>query len=158
VLTIGKIQGGSAFNVIPPDVFMQGTVRTFDGGVQALFEERVPELIRGIASAMRARAEVDFHLATPAVVNDSKMAAFVRDVAVRIVGERRVKTPESTMGGDDMAIFLDASPGCYFFVGTANPAKDCDRPHHHPEFNIDEDALPIGVRILVEATLELLRR
>ncbi|MCC7103770.1 MAG: amidohydrolase [Chloroflexi bacterium] len=158
VLTIGRIQGGSAFNVIPSDLFLQGTVRTFDGGVQALFEERVPELIKGIAGAMRATAEVDFHLATPAVVNDPKMAALVRDVAVSIVGERRVRTPDSTMGGDDMAIFLNASPGCYFFVGTANPAKDCDRPHHHPQFNIDEDALPIGVRILAQAALELLRR
>jgi amidohydrolase len=60
------------------------------------------------------------------------------------------------MGGEDMSFFLQAVPGCYFFIGSANPEKGIDVPHHHPEFQIDEDALAVGTRVIVQAVVDYL--
>jgi amidohydrolase len=75
-------------------------------------------------------------------------------VAARVVGEERVVRPEPTMGGEDMAIYFEKVPGCFVFVGSANPARGLDQPHHSPRFDFDEDALGIGCAFLVAAAEE----
>ena len=86
------------------------------------------------------------------------MAELVQRAAIASVGEQNVSsgTEVMTTGSDDMAYFLQSAAGCYFVVGTCNAEKEANYPHHHPRFNIDEDALPIGVEVLTRAALDFL--
>ncbi len=90
-------------------------------------------------------------------MNDPRIAALARVVAGRVVGEANVAEPQRTMGGEDMSLYLERVPGCYVFIGSANPARGLTEPHHSPSFDFDEDALPIGCSFLVEAAMELLK-
>jgi amidohydrolase len=119
---------------------------------------RLGELAQGIAGAMRAQVEYEVREGTPACVNDAEITDLVRRAAVATV------SPEHLPGGDqrqpvsdDMALFLRAAPGCYFLVGAGNPARGITAPHHNTHFDIDEDALPIGVEVLARAALTYLR-
>ncbi len=92
--------------------------------------------------------ELTAQMADPAVINDAKVAEMAHRVAARVVGAERVLAPEPTMGGEDMSVYFERAPGCFVFVGSANPARGLDRPHHSPYFDFDEDALPIGADFL----------
>jgi metal-dependent amidase/aminoacylase/carboxypeptidase family protein len=84
------------------------------------------------------------------VINDSRIAELVRGVAESVVETSAGIVPEcQTMGGEDMSFFLQEVPGCYFFLGSANPKKNLAYPHHHPRFDFDETALGIGVEMFV---------
>lgn len=156
VVSITSFQGGSSWNIVPGDVQLRGTVRTFTNELQAQMRERIDTLLRGITLGMRAEYELTYRQACPAVVNDPRMADLGRQVARREFGERQVVVPRQTMGGDDMSYFLQRAPGVYYLVGTRNTARGFDVPHHHPRFDLDESALPVGVRLLAASALELL--
>ena len=96
--------------------------------------------------------------ACPACINDTAMADFVTEVARRVVGAQNTRGESRTMGADDMSLFLDAVPGCYFFVGSANHERGLDSPHHSPTFDFDERALDIGVQMLSNVALDFLGR
>jgi amidohydrolase len=156
VVSITSFQGGSSWNIVPGEVQLRGTVRTFTNELQAQMRERIDTLLRGITLGMRAEYELTYRQACPAVVNNARMANLGRQVARREFGERQVVVPEQTMGGDDMSYFLQRAPGVYYLVGTRNTACGYDAPHHHPRFDIDESALPVGARLLAASALELL--
>jgi amidohydrolase len=156
VVSITSFQGGSSWNIVPGEVQLRGTVRTFTNQLQAQMRERIDMLLRGITLGMRAEYELTYRQACPAVVNDARMADLGRQVARREFGERQVVVPEQTMGGDDMSYFLQRAPGVYYLVGTRNTARGLDAPHHHPRFDLDESALPVGARLLAASALELL--
>jgi amidohydrolase len=118
---------------------------------------RLLRIATGVAEAFRCRAEVAVTNGNPAVINDPEVAALARRAALRVVGEERVVEPVPTMGGEDMAIYFEKAPGCFVFVGSANPAKGLVHDHHNPRFDFDEDALTIGCQFLVEAAEEALR-
>jgi amidohydrolase len=157
VLTIGSLRGGEAFNVIPDEVVLLGTLRTFDAEVRASLPERIQRIAGGVAGGLGCRAEVEVKNGNPAVVNHERAAEVARRAAVAVVGEKNVVVPEPTMGGEDMAIYFEQVPGCFVFVGSANPAKGFDQPHHSPRFDFDEDALAIGAEFLVRVAEESLR-
>jgi amidohydrolase len=156
VVTIGAIHGGQAFNVIPEEVTLTGTIRTFDPELRRSMPERITRLASGIASGLQCRAEVEVKTGNPAVVNDAAVAALARRAAARVVGEQDVVVPEPTMGGEDMAIYFERVPGCFVFIGSANPALGLDQPHHSPRFDFDEGALAIGCEFLLQAAEEAL--
>ena len=91
-----------------------------------------------------------------AVMNDPRVAALARRAAVRVVGEDKVIEPEPTMGGEDMSVYMKQVPGCFVFVGSANPERGLDHAHHSPRFDFDEAALAIGCEFLVQAAHEAL--
>ena len=157
VLTVGSIHGGQAFNVIPDEVTLTGTLRTFDAELRRSLPERVTRIASGVASGLQCRAEVEVKPGNPAVINDASVAELAARAAARVVGEASVVSPEPTMGGEDMAIYFERSPGCFVFVGSANPARGLDQPHHSPRFDFDEDALAIGCEFLLQAAEEALR-
>ena len=157
VVTVGSIHGGQAFNVIPDEVTLTGTIRTFDAKLRAEMPERIRRIASGVASALQCTAEVEVRPGNAAVVNDPAVAALARRAAVRVVGEEHVVEPEPTMGGEDMAVYFERVPGCFVFVGSANPGRGLDQPHHSPRFDFDEAALGIGCQFLVEAAEEALR-
>jgi amidohydrolase len=159
VITIGKIQAGTAFNIIPETAEMHGTMRSFTREQRAKLLRRISEVAQGVASAMGGSCDVEIIDGCPPCVNNASMTEVVRGAAIAAVGEKDVDASEAVLstGSDDMACFLDAVPGCYFIVGAKNPAKGADYPHHHPRFNIDEDALPVAVEVLSRAALDFLK-
>ena len=152
VITVGVIQAGTAPNVIPERALLAGTVRTFDEQLRQDLARRVEEVAVGVAHAMRAEATCTYDWGYPVVVNEPAMAELVREVAREVVGAERLVEQEQGMFGEDFAYFLQQRPGCFFNLGTRNEAKGLTSGHHHPRFDIDEDALPIGVEMLVRVT------
>ncbi len=159
VITIGIIQAGTAFNIIPESAEMHGTMRAFSAEHRSKLVRRISEVAQGIATAMGGSCEIEVIDGCPPCVNDSTVTEIVHNAAVATVGEKEVDDGEEVMttGSDDMACFLQAVPGCYFIVGAKNEQKGANYPHHHPRFNIDEDALPIGVEVLSRAAMDFLK-
>ncbi len=148
VVTVGSFHAGKANNVIAHSAQMTGTVRYFDPGLDGFFGKRVEEIIAGICHSHGATYHLDYWQLYPAVINDGKIADLVRSVAEQVVEPNIGVVPNcQTMGGEDMSFFLQEIPGCYFFLGSANPTLDLAYPHHHPRFDFDETALSMGVEM-----------
>jgi len=156
VLGFGRIHGGTQFNIIPPEVELHGNLRTLDEEVRSFVLRRVEEVATSVAAGMRGQAEFRHVRGIPAVVNDPEVAGVVASIASRVVGQKNVLEVNPIMVGDDASLFLRQAPGCYFLVGAANEDKGIGAPHHNPEFDLDEEALPIATRILAEAALHYL--
>ncbi|RMF23419.1 MAG: amidohydrolase [Cyanobacteria bacterium J083] len=150
VVTVGEFQAGRALNVIADTARLSGTVRYFNPKLEEQISQRVEEIIAGVCQAHGAKYNLDYWQLYPVTINHPEMADLVRSVALEVVETPLGVVPEcQTMGGEDMSFFLQQVPGCYFFLGTANPAKGLDYPHHHPRFDFDETALAMGVEIFV---------
>jgi amidohydrolase len=148
VVTVGHIQGGNVRNVIPDEVRLQGTVRTFDPGLRQTIPRRLERIARAICAAFGGDCDLEYRFGYPPLVNDAGMAEVVRAAAREVVGEEHVVVAPQVMGAEDMSYFLESVPGCFFRIGSANAARGLTRPHHNPSFDFDEDALPIGVEVL----------
>ena len=149
VVTVGLIQAGTVSNVIPETGRLEGTVRTYDPELRELLARRVQEVATGIAHAMRAECVCHYQFGYPSVVNDTVMTELVASVAREVVDPDRVILGEQGMGGEDFAYFLQHVPGCFFRVGTRNDERGLIYGHHHPRFDIDEAALPLGIELFV---------
>ncbi|HEX2172681.1 MAG TPA: amidohydrolase [Dehalococcoidia bacterium] len=147
-VTIGRIQGGTAYNIIPDQVELAGTVRAFDPALRQYLIDRVEALVAAVCAAQRAEYTFRPLFGCPAVRSDDQVAELVRAAAADVVGPDRVVIPDQTMGGDDVAFFLDAVPGCYFFLGGADPKVGVGPSHHRGDFDIDESCLPLGTAVL----------
>ena len=158
VVTVGMIHGGVAFNVIPETVSLAGTIRAYDMALRDYLVKRAEETVRGICLAAGADYAFDVRFCCPPIVNDEAVTATMRQVAEEAIGPQNVVTAEQTTTGDDVAYFHQQAPGCYFLVGAGNPEKGLDKPHHHPRFDFDEDALPIAVELLAKGAVEVLGR
>ncbi len=156
VVTVGAFHAGGAFNVIADTAELTGTFRSFDDATHELLMRRIREVAEGAARAMGATAEVDVRPITSTTVNDAQAAEFVRADAMAVLGSERVEPEQFTMGAEDMSEFLKHVPGCFFFLGSRNDAKGFNAPHHNPHFDIDEDALPLGVAILAQSAARYL--
>ncbi len=157
VVTVGRIQGGDNFNIIPESVELSGTVRTFDDDVWAAAPEQVKRVVTHAAKSCSCDAQIEFERMMRPTVNDAEMAELVRDEAREVVGADNI-VDERTMGGEDFSEVLARVPGCYFFVGSRNEETGKVHPHHSPYFDIDEAALPIGVRMLAGVAARYLSR
>ncbi len=156
VVTVAMINGGTAHNIIPEKVELVGTIRWFDNETHEIIKKRVPEVVTGIANALQVQADVRIIHEHFPTVNDDNIAEIVRQEAVQIVGEANVITRQRTMGAEDFSDFAREAPGAFAFVGAQNPSKDCVWPHHHPKFNVDEDAFAIGSELMHRVCLRLL--
>lgn len=152
ILTVGELHAGTAYNIIPGEARMAGTVRTFAPEVRNLWEARIDQVAGGVCAAMGATHRLDFHWCHPAVVNDPRAAAVVRRAALDAVGRHGVTEPARTMGGEDFSMFLQRAPGCFFFVGCGSPGA---APLHNPAFAPDESCLPVGAEVLCRAAVLL---
>ncbi len=157
VLSFGTINGGFASNIIAPEVQLTGTVRSYVPEVREKMLRRIEELAVGVGKALRCEVKFEIAYSCPAVVNDAGMTELVRVSAVKAVGEQNVVELKPIMGSDDMSLFLKAAPGCYFMVGSAKP-DGSSYPHHHPGFDIVEDSLTIGARVMARAIVDYLDR
>lgn len=157
VLTVGSLKSGSAFNIIPGEATMEGTLRSFAPQVRANLQERARQIVETLPQAFGAQGTWQFLPGYPATVNDQSVVARLQPVFEAIAGRENVRPFEPTMGAEDMAQILEQIPGCYFFVGGRSERSQSVWPHHHPRFNIDESALELGARAMTAAVEELLK-
>jgi amidohydrolase len=153
VVTVASFQAGSTFNVIPGEAEMCGTTRTFDRDIWNSWPERLEKIISGVCESMGATYELKYSQGYPPLFNDEDMAQTVAKCAEAVVGKENVIEPELTMGGEDMAFYLEKSKGCFFFLGAGR--KGC-APIHNPRFDFNEDVLLLGVETYCRIALDLL--
>jgi amidohydrolase len=153
VLSVTTFHAGDAMNVIPPEAKLSGTFRTYRPETHDLVERRLREISTGIAQAMQCEAILETKPSTPPLVNDPEVLKRLHGSFGRINAPRPLEfiNDERTMGAEDMAIFLQKMPGVYMFVGSADHDRELDYPHHHPRFDFNEDALPVGAGLLAAA-------
>ncbi|GBD23704.1 putative hydrolase YxeP [bacterium HR29] len=158
VLTIGKVEAGYRGNVLADRANLAGTIRTYSDRVLERTVEHVRQVVVGVCAAFGASGSVEHRTTCPPLVNDPEATESVRREALAFFGEGRLLASPS-MGADDMAVFLQHRPGCYFWLGARNEAKGIAGRHHDPAFVIDEDAIGLGiafgVRIIERALREL---
>lgn len=151
ILTIGHIEGGFAYNVIPSEVLIEGTIRALEEDVRQELAKRIGEIASATAAAFRGEVEYEMIWGAPPVINDAGMAKLAADCARDIVGDEKVidHVDAPNMGGEDFAYYVKQVPGAFLFLSSANPEKHTDVPHHNPKFNVDEDVFWIGSALFV---------
>jgi hippurate hydrolase len=157
VITIGHIQGGHTYNVIPGTVRMLGTARWFLPEVGDKLEEKFKALVTGIAASFGAEATAVFDRAYPATINEAESTGLAADAARAVMGaERVVHMPKPTMGAEDFAYMLNVKPGAYLMLGGGRTGSDPGV--HHPQYDFNDEILPIGASWWATLTERLLPR
>ena len=155
VVSFGTIQGGTVYNIIPDEVKLTGTVRSFDPEVQKLAQKRLKEITQKTCETFGAQGEVEYELGYPPVVNPPEMVDFAFDVVRKTMGDNCIENIDPVMGGEDFAYFLQKIPGVFIFFGMGDGMT---YPHHHPGFDIDEKALPEAALLLAALVIEYQKR
>lgn len=155
VVSVTQMAAGSAYNVIPNMAELRGTIRTFLPEVRDIVLARLEQIVRSIAQGMNCEAEIELQRLTWPVVNHPQIAEIVQEVMLNLLPEYRNERNYRSMVSEDMAVFLNAVPGCFFFIGSGNPEKGLTASHHHPKFDFDEQVLPIAAAILAASAIEL---
>lgn len=156
IISIGSIHGGEVFNVIPSQVEFQGTIRSFEPSVRQVVLDRFERVVTRTAESMGCEVEINMQILTPAVINDPSITDRVKQVAESLLPESYIAEHYRSMVSEDMAFIMQEIPGCYIFVGSANPDKGLDASHHHPRFDFDEKILPYAVALVAAATVRCL--
>lgn len=159
VISITTIHGGDAFNVIPQEVEMTGTIRYFEPQVKTILFQRLQQLARSVAEGMGCQATVEVQDLTPAVINDVQVTQSVKQAAESTLPGHEVdERGHFTMGAEDFAYFQQKASGTYFLVGSNNAEKGLNYGHHHPKFDFDESVLPRAAGLMAASAVELLAR
>jgi hippurate hydrolase len=146
VVSITVVQAGTADNVIPQTVRLRGTARTLDEGVRVMVEQRLRVIVENTAAAYGAKAKLTYRRNYPVLVNHEKETAFAASVASQIVGTERVDTDlPPMMGAEDFSFMLNTRPGAFIWVGNGDSAG-----LHHPSYNFNDDAIPVGASYWVK--------
>lgn len=156
VVSVTRISGGTAKNVIPETVELVGTVRTFRPETKTALVEGIERVVRGVTEAHGATWTFQFEDGYPAVVNDPGVAAIVEEAVRAELGAQAVTRIEPVMGGEDFSAYLQRAPGAFFVVGARNEAIGAAFPHHHPRFAIDEASLRDGIAVFARTALDVL--
>ena len=148
VVSVGGIKSSShVFNIIPDRVEITGSVRTFNPKVQDAVEEGMARIARNSCEAHRCVADFKYERFLPATINNDAAAELVKNTAIKALGAENVEKTAPLMGSEDFSMFLNKVPGAFFFLGVGNKKKGITYPYHSPLFDLDEDALAIGVRL-----------
>lgn len=162
VLTVGKMEGGSAANAIADSAKMSGTIRTYDEKIRSFVKQRLADISRGIAAAFRADAKVEFGSGCPTLVNDAALSGKVYDTLQPFLGKDRVLSAAaigSAKGGgsEDFAYVSQEVPSLMLALAAGEPDKGFSYPQHHPKVTFDESVLPIGAAVLAHCALEFFK-
>ena len=155
VVTVAMIHGGERHNIIPMEVRIGGTVRTFRAGVQDTVEQRMREILDGITRAGGGSYTLDYQRGYPVTVNDLDLIARVRPTLDRAVGAANVRVERPTPGAEDFSYFANEVPGFFYWLGTVKPGTTSGG-HHTPTFMADDSAIPIGIRVMTSVLLDYL--
>lgn len=156
VLSVTKVQAGTAYNIIPHSAELSGTIRTFDTQVRQRLLERFHQTVNGIAQAMGVSVEIEINHLTSAVTNDEGVTSVVASVISDIDKEITIISSYQTMVSEDVSLYLERVRGCFLLVGSAKTGEAQTYGHHHPKFDFDEQVLPLSAAILAASTMRLL--
>jgi amidohydrolase len=149
VITIGKVNGGTAFNIIPDEVELLGTVRSLTPQVREELKSRIEKVVQGVVHSFDMDYRFDFEYGYPVLVNDLEMSKLVASACSKGIGKENVEVLRPSMGGEDFAYYLEKVPGSFFRLGCRNEEKGIVHPYHSSLFDIDEEMLPFGVEMFV---------
>ena len=153
VITVGEIEAGSAFNIIPETARLGGTVRTLNADLRESMPQRIEELARGVAQGMRGDAKLDYTFSYPVTVNDEASARLALGVIGDLFGEDdALELTNPTMGAEDFAFFLEKLPGAFVWLGVGEDVSGL----HTPTFAFDEEILPRGSALLAALAMKSL--
>lgn len=156
VVTIGTIKGGSRYNVIADEVVMEGTCRNLNPEVRDSMPARIENIVRGVAGGMGGAYEFKYLRCYSPTVNDTEKAALGQSVVREVLGEDGLIIPEhAALGGEDFSFYCEKAPGAFFWLGCTAPDKK-SYPIHHGSFAPEEEALPIGMEIMIKSALKFL--
>lgn len=151
VITVGQFEAGTANNIIPDSARIVGTVRALNDETRDLLARRFREVVESTAAAHGCTAQIDWLPGYPVTANDDESARHVLDIARRTLGDDAVEiVPEASMGGEDFSYYGRHVPACFFLLGLLPEGADPDSVPllHQPGFDFNDDALPIGVRVM----------
>jgi len=158
VVTIGKLAGGTGWNITCDEVTLEGTTRCFSHEVRKSFPLAIERIIKSTAASYRAQAELEYIPIAPPLINDTLISQIAAASLQKLYGDNMAGTIEKVMGGEDFAFLCEKTPGAMAFVGIGNKEKKTDYPLHNDKFNIDEDVLPIGAALHAQFALDFLDR
>lgn len=159
VLSVTRIQGGFNQNIIPDDVELEGTVRTFNNETRQFIARRIEKITKGITGAMRADCEVQYDFKYPPLINSEEFTRFFVESAKKIVPDEDIyEMKDPVMGGEDMAYFLEKVPGTFFFLSNPGEIDGVSYPHHNSKFDIDENYLYVGSTLFVQLVMDFLNK
>ncbi|TFJ47042.1 peptidase M20 [Carnobacterium divergens] len=150
VVTIGRMDVGTRFNVIAENARLEGTVRCFSIETRERVKKAIQRYAEHTALTYGATAAVDYQYGTLPVVNDEEDAFFAQKIIQDSFGEDALLQEPPTTGGEDFSYFTEHTPGCFALVGCGNPDKDTEWAHHHGKFNVDEDAMKMGAEMYAQ--------
>ncbi|QQS47267.1 MAG: amidohydrolase [Acidobacteriota bacterium] len=158
VITIGSMHGGNRFNIIADEVRLEGTMRTLNEEVRTKAIEMMKQTLAGVTSAYGASYELELGDNNPVTYNDPALAEATLPVMRRILGEQNLITPRPQMGAEDFSRYQQVIPGFFYFLGVGNKSRGITAMIHTPEFDVDEESLVIGVRVMTGIVLDYLER
>ena len=157
VISVGSIHGGSATNIIPDSVEIQGTARSLTNEVRGFLKKRIGETAEGICKTFGAECEYEYTELFPPLINDEKLAEDIYDSACRSIGKDKcVWGGAPTMAGEDFSYFSQNRPSVLFKLGCRNKSLGIVSPIHHSSFDVDENCLKTGVKVFVGFVLDYL--
>lgn len=154
VMTIGILNCGSAFNILPENAYMEGSIRTLDESQRIINREAVRRMAETTAAAYRCSASVEFECTAKIVYNDEKLTDIAVKAAEKLLGRDQIFEQELSLGAEDFASFQEVAPVTYMNIGSRNEILGITAPQHHGNFNIDEDCLPICMAMYVQFALD----
>ena len=157
VISVTRLEAGTAYNIIPDEVSLMGTMRTHREATREALKCRMEETIRGVASAFGAEAEFEFIPGYPPLVNSAQATGLIECAAREVVGEEKMVEMPLSMGGEDFAYIALKRPAAMFRVGVRNEARGIVHSLHSNRFDLDEDALPVGSAVFAQAACAFLR-
>ena len=158
VLTVGTIAGGTRNNVIAEEVKMSGTLRTLNEEVRQRILSLMREILDGVTKAHGARFELNWVDSNPVTLNDPKLVEETLPTIRRVVGDANVATFKPLMGSEDFSYYQKVVPGFFYFLGVGNPAKGITAGWHTAEFDVDEECLVVGVKVMANVLIDYLER
>ncbi len=157
VLSIGKIQGGTAENIICDCVEMHGTIRALHPKAREVVLKNAASIVEETARALGSRGKFISHKGYPAIINDDIYVDIIKANGKKLIGEEWIiNIEEASLGVEDFSFFLEKTPGAYYFLGCRNESKGITYNLHQNLFDIDESCLPIGVAMQVENVRSIL--
>ncbi len=156
VVSVGKIESGTRYNIIAHKGIIEGTVRTFNNKVRKKVFTKIKRIIKHTAKSYGANAELKYIWGPPPVINDNNSVLLAIKSSKELFGRNSVINMDKITAAEDFAYYLQKIPGVFVFVGSGNREKRTDFPHHHPNFNLDEESLLIGTSLHIKYALDFL--
>ncbi|HWR11356.1 MAG TPA: amidohydrolase [Rectinemataceae bacterium] len=158
VISVGKVETGSAPNVIPDKALITGNVRTTDRNTRSEMESRMGRIIKGVSDALRCASVLTYTQIYGVTVNDPELTELMVDTATDLLGEKNIKEIPIAMGSEDFSYYGEKIPAVFAMLGINDPAKGTDKPHHSPHFNAGDDQLARGAALLAGFALNYLSK